>query len=345
MNFILMNKLGRGKCGIVYKIKEKNKYYALKINKIIDEDNKLNREIKFYNNFANKYPEYFVKLYSYYIDNKNIIYKQEDKHEDNLDFILDPKEYDKIVQEYILKHKSSNIYLYRIYDLVDFVLRDIIELLNKNELYSMLIQITNIINILHKNNYIHGDINIDNIGVLKTKNKYIKINNVNIPTFGYIYKLLDFDFVMHKNDIINEYEKNKFEDLLNNEYYNILNLFIKFYGSKGLHFNKFTLLKSWYFYGKITDQFYIDVKYDYLVQNNLIEINNNKDETNKDDEPKRYVQLYLYYLKNNDTLIPKSDIVYIINQNLNYNGIIEYLISKFENKFQKSINFIYTLLI
>jgi serine/threonine protein kinase len=330
-----MNKLGRGTSGVVYKIKEKNKYYALKISKIIDKDNKLYREINFYNNFAYKYPKYFVKLYSYYIDNKNIIYN----HEDNLDFNLDPKEYDKIVQEYLLKHKSSKIYLYRIYDLVDFVLRDIIELLNKNELYSMLIQITNIINILHKNNYIHGDINIDNIGVLKTKNKYIKINNVNIPTFGYIYKLLDFDFVMHKNDITNEYEKNKFEDLLNNEYYNILNLFIKFYGSKGLHFNKFTLLKSWYFYGKITDQFYIDVKYDYLVQNNLIEINN------KDDETKRYVKLYLYYLKNNDTLIPKSDIEYIINQKLNYNEIIEYLINKLVNKFQKSINFIYTVLI
>lgn len=330
MNFTVMNKLGRGTSGIVYKIKGKDKYYALKINKIIDEDNKLYREINFYNNFGYKYPEYFIKLYSYYIDNKNI-------QEDNLDFNFDPNEYDKIVQEYISKHKESNIYLYRIYDLVDFVLSDIIELLDKNELYSMLIQLTNIINILHKNNYIHGDINIDNIGVLKTKKEYIKINNVNIPTFGYIYKLLDFDLIIHKNDIKNEYEKNKFEELFDNEYYNILNLLIKFYGSKGIHFNKFSLLKSWYFYENNTDKFYINVKYDYLIQNNLIL-------TNKDELTNKYVQLYLYYLQNNDTLIPKSDIEYIINQNLNYNEIIEYLISKFENKFQKSINFMYTFL-
>ena len=69
-NYILNNVIGNGICGIVYSVfDENNKEYALKIEKItqdeqINKNLKIWREINFYNNIGNKYPDYFIKYYN-----------------------------------------------------------------------------------------------------------------------------------------------------------------------------------------------------------------------------------------------------------------------------------------
>ena len=75
----------------------------------------------------------------------------------------------------------------------------------------MIIQLTYTIKLLHLNDYIHGDIHMGNIGWIKTaKNKKIQILNQSIPTFGYIFKVIDYGMVIKKSDIKNQKEKKKF---------------------------------------------------------------------------------------------------------------------------------------
>ena len=70
-NYKIVKKIKSGGQGSVYKIKYKNTIYALKIEKILENEIKKNykstywREIEFVKTMATKYPDFFMKLYNY----------------------------------------------------------------------------------------------------------------------------------------------------------------------------------------------------------------------------------------------------------------------------------------
>jgi hypothetical protein len=187
--FIIVKELGYGMFGTVYMVRYKTKYYALKIEKIIKEniirDIKYPewREIEFSEKFGNQYPNQFIKLFAYDIIT-NCEHVQKYPHDGSN---LPPNRQQKI------KEKISSTYCIRkIYSLVDTTCKKIVNNLDLKQLYSMIIQTAYIIDLLNKNGYSHNDLHSENIGVKYTKKKYIKIYDKDIPTFGYIYKAIDY---------------------------------------------------------------------------------------------------------------------------------------------------------
>ena len=67
----IIEELGHGMFGTVYKIKYKDKYFAMKIEHILDEDKDKNivspiwRELDFSEKFAKKYRDQFMQMYYY----------------------------------------------------------------------------------------------------------------------------------------------------------------------------------------------------------------------------------------------------------------------------------------
>jgi serine/threonine protein kinase len=230
-NYKIIKELGHGMMGTVYliecieettktnkisktnKTNQKNKY-ALKIEHIEKKDLKPNnksetwREINFYNNLGNKYPEQFIHMIEY-----DFIEDCEHKQKYSFDLNL----FDKKVQNKIKNKASSNFCIRRVYDLVDGSLTQIIAKLEPEQIYSMIIQLSYSIKLLHQSNYIHGDLHIGNIGWIKTDKKFINSAGLKVKTFGYIYKLLDFGMVLSKSDISNKREERMFNESFENE--------------------------------------------------------------------------------------------------------------------------------
>jgi hypothetical protein len=214
INKFKINKiLGKGMYGTVYESIYKNKKYAYKIEHVLktDIDNKSSniwREIKFSEKFANEYPEQFITLFSYDIIN-NCKHKQ--NHIWNISF------FNKKLQDQFIKLSKSKYCIRKVYSMIDYTLGEIINSLSKQQIYSMIIQFSYIIYLLEKNKYIHGDIHQYNIGVVLTKKKYIKIFQYNVPTYGYLYKLIDFGRVLHKKNIVKRGNIKIYKNLYGNE--------------------------------------------------------------------------------------------------------------------------------
>lgn len=214
-NYKIIKELGHGMFGTVYLIlfskANTKKKYALKIEHVLNSDIKKNlkstvwREIEFCNNFASKYPEQFIQLIEY-----DFIDKCEHIQTYTFDFDRFPKQ----MQTKFNKLASSKYCIRKIFSLIDGTLDKIIDKLNVKQMYSMIIQYTYIIHLLHSNNYIHGDLHPGNIGYIQTNQQIkIKILNYNVPTFGYMYKAIDFGMVMNKNNISNKNDLIKYNDL------------------------------------------------------------------------------------------------------------------------------------
>lgn len=218
----IIKTLGYGMIGTVYKAEYKKNFYALKIEHVLETDIKYNpksavwREINFCMNFASKYPDQFTRLYKYdFIDNCT--------HKQKYSFPIDT--FPLRIQEDLIKRKNSNWCICKVFELVDSSLGSVINKLDSKQIYSMIIQLCWIIKLLESNGYIHGDIHSGNIGVVKTKSKYINIWNQQIPTNGYIFKLIDYGLVVHESDKLNIWEKNNVKFLFyNGEIISIINL-------------------------------------------------------------------------------------------------------------------------
>ena len=205
--------IGRGMYGTVYLSKYRQKFFAYKIEHILkkaiyNKKSSVWKEINFSLKFANNYKEQFMTLYDY-----DII----DNCEHKQDHIWDISFFNDKLQKEFTDLSNSNYCIRKIYSLVDNVLGEIINILNKEQIYSFIIQFSYIIYLLEKNNYIHGDIHQNNIGVIKTSKKYINIFNKKVPTFGYIYQLIDYGRILHKKDIISKIDKQLYENLYGNE--------------------------------------------------------------------------------------------------------------------------------
>lgn len=215
----IIKELGRGMFGTVYEIKKDNKYYAMKIEHILETDIKKDlkspqwREIDFITKMNSKYPDQFIKLYKYeFIEDCDHVQK----------YSVDLKEFGKYHRDKINKLAKSKYCIRKIYELVDGGVRDIINILDEKQRYSMLYQLAGIVNILEKNKYIHGDFHIGNIGYIKTDKKTIKVLNHTIPTFGYIFKAIDYGSVMHPSYKLSKKDKSYYKNTFGREFMTII---------------------------------------------------------------------------------------------------------------------------
>jgi serine/threonine protein kinase len=196
----IIKKIGNGAYGTTYKVEYNSKYYALKKQKILHSDTKKNlsskiwREIEFYK-WINKLnlddQIFFMKLYEYNIENSC-----------DLEQEINNKELNR-----------SKICLNLLVDLKDGVLQDLT--LSKQENNSLLIQMLYIIYLLRKSNWIHHDVHPGNIGykIVDTNTKIkLRINNkkFTIPTYGYIFSLIDYGYCSNKKFLKSSIEKKNY---------------------------------------------------------------------------------------------------------------------------------------
>lgn len=216
-NYAIIKELGYGMFADVFLIKNKtnNKKYALKVQHIEKKDLRPSKkssvwiEINFSINFANKYPSQYVKLWDYdFIDNCK----------SKIKIPFDINTFPINFQKKINRLNTSPYCIRKVYDLVDGDLHQLDGKLTKLQMYSLIIQLTYSIQLIHSNNYIHGDIHDRNVGWVKTaKNHKQKIDNYQIPTYGYQFKLIDYGMVMNKSDLVTKKEKKDFEKNYENE--------------------------------------------------------------------------------------------------------------------------------
>lgn len=208
----IINELGRGMNGTVYKCEWNNKFYALKIEKILEKDITKNinskpwREIEFSEIFGKLYPDQFMKIYNYDIVN-NCEHVQKYKH--SMSYVKNPEIYKEVAK--------STYCIRKIYELMDNTLENM--KLKNDEFYSMTAQILYGIHLMRKHGYRHADITIENIAAIKTNKKFIQINGYNVPTHGYLYKLIDYG---------SAYNVEHYKKLYGHKYYDVndTNMFI-----------------------------------------------------------------------------------------------------------------------
>jgi serine/threonine protein kinase len=122
---------------------------------------------------------------------------------------------------HVQKHEelnSSKYCLTYLYDLKDGDFESIFTNLNRNEYLSMIIQILYALYLMHSNYFFHNDINSKNICYKKTDLTHIKIFNYKVPTYGYIFSLIDFTTVSSTK--FNQDAKAKFKIMSNNLVFN-----------------------------------------------------------------------------------------------------------------------------
>lgn len=216
----IIKELGHGMYGTTYKIKENGKYYALKIEHILESDLKETlkspqwREIYFAKHMNKLYKDQFMKLYSY-----EIIEKCDHKQK----YTIDMKHIDKYFKNKFDKLAKSKYCIQKKYELIDGTIKEIISKLNEREKYSILAQLAGIVKIMEKHKYLHGDFHSGNMGYIKTNKKYVTILGNKIPTYGYIVKAIDYGSVLHKSFTLTANEKNDYKKRLNKEFISVMN--------------------------------------------------------------------------------------------------------------------------
>jgi serine/threonine protein kinase len=189
----VIKKLGAGMFGTVYLIEYDNKQYAIKIQKIREEEKIKNpifpiwRELLFYrdvNKMSREAQKFFTKLYEYKIID-NCKHKQ-----------IRPKDIPKIqkIQEDFKKMNASNICIILIIDykgsttLFDYLQTNI----STKKIYSILLQVCKIILLLSDMKYSHNDLKPANIMIHPTKDKTFEIMGNQIPHNGLQLVAIDY---------------------------------------------------------------------------------------------------------------------------------------------------------
>lgn len=201
-----MKKIGCGSEGSVYKFTHKNKIYALKISHQENKNKTFSssywREIFFANKMHKKYPKYFMKLHHYNIS----------KNDGTNYTMIDINDISPIKFRNYYKNLINNGYISKfVYDYVEYTLDKLLrkkKTFKKNNILSVIIQISYVAYLLRKNNFINIDMGPKNIGLNKTKQKYLEIFGKKIPTFGYQVILIDYGKILHKKYILTQDELN-----------------------------------------------------------------------------------------------------------------------------------------
>ena len=209
-DYKIIKNIGFGMRGTVYLVSHKDnpsEKYAMKIEHILESDIKKHndssvwKEIDFSRKFGNKHPDKFISLLNYdIIDNC--------KHVQQYPLKIDI--FNKKKQDEFKDLASSSYCMRKIYTLIDGVLKDIIKTLSHQQIYSMIVQIINILDLIHLNKYTYWDLNDTNIAYIKTDKEFIEIKGHKIPTFGYLYKIIDYGLVDHISNIKNTFDLKTF---------------------------------------------------------------------------------------------------------------------------------------
>ena len=213
----IIKKIGMGMFGTVFLVEDKQKQYAMKIQKILDIDMTENsispiyREIEFNENIGSIYPEQFIQLYKYeYEENCKHIQEYTKQLKGIEKIILETSGIFK--QNFINLKKSTNCVKFY-YELMDGNLEEILSTLSHKQILSMFIQVIYFISILKKYGYLHNDTHLGNILYKKVSNrKEIMINNHSIPTYGYIYKCADYGLLLNKKYKMKPTEKKQYKN-------------------------------------------------------------------------------------------------------------------------------------
>uniref|UniRef100_A0A6C0IUL8 Protein kinase domain-containing protein n=1 Tax=viral metagenome TaxID=1070528 RepID=A0A6C0IUL8_9ZZZZ len=185
----ILEEINSGAFGTVFLVKKNKKKYALKIEKILKTEAKVPKgspiwnENDFCKKIANRYPTHFMKLYTYDIITDCTHKQKRVKYFDQLD---------KDTQKDINRRQKSTVCVRRIYSLISGDLENNAVRMCKHAIIMCVIQVLNAINIMHSNGYVHQDIHNGNIGYIETTKKYLLIGGSRIPTYGKIYKLIDY---------------------------------------------------------------------------------------------------------------------------------------------------------
>jgi len=219
MKYKILEIIAEGNMAIIYKIKIKDNIYALRKEQILKKDVKLfknnNKEIThnlldrkiwrsiYFATTMNIYDNYFMKLYKYKIIS-------------NCDFIHTYR----YTTEYIDKLAKSKYCIESIYDLKESCLHDIIYTIPDNKIYSFIIQIRYALYLMSKHGFYHQDIHYRNICYKKTHIEFLYLPEfkLNIPTFGYIYSIIDYDDIYSDKFKLTKSEKKLTYDQLQYKY-------------------------------------------------------------------------------------------------------------------------------
>ena len=192
-----------------YKIKIGNKYYGLRREKIFEEDAikyDFKEETLLENTESNHLPENLYRI----IYNNLTLYKINKIHFVKLyDYRINKCKFKQQITTSIMncpdglerhnKLMDSEYCFDMLVDLKDGDLLDILYKMTQNQLYSMIIQCLYGLYLMSYNGFYHFDLNNKNFLYQKTNKKSIKIFNLNIPTFGFIWSIIDFGKVLHIN--------------------------------------------------------------------------------------------------------------------------------------------------
>ncbi len=281
-DYKIIKKLGYGMKGTVYLVSDKNQpdnKYAMKIEHILESDIKKDnkssvwKEIYFSEKFGNKYPDQFISLLNYdIIDNCKHIQKYPLK----LDI------FNKKKQDEFKELAASNYCMRKIYTLIDGVLKDIIKTLSHQQIYSMIVQVVNILDLVHLNKYTYWDLNDTNIAYIKTDKEFIDIKGHKIPTFGYLYKIIDYGLVDHISNIHNKFDLKTFNSRIINDSKKIIEslyesrkiwLYMSKYNIPSLDFKDSYILflktNDYKYIKTITNDKYLQMKLFYIINPKL----------------------------------------------------------------------------
>jgi serine/threonine protein kinase len=189
-NIKIIKKLGAGMIGTVYLIEYENEKYAMKVQKILEDEKIMNikytiwREILFYNDVNKMSPEaqkFFCKLYGFKII-------EDCKHKQIRSKVI------PALISVLNKMNKSNICIVLIIDykgtttLYDFLGKK----LSKNQIYSILLQVYKIILLLSDLKYSHNDLHPGNIMIQATNDKTFEIMGYHIPYNGLQLVAIDY---------------------------------------------------------------------------------------------------------------------------------------------------------
>jgi hypothetical protein len=336
----IIKELGHGMFGTVYLVSHNNIKYAYKIEHILqkeytnyknNKDCDIKNEIDFSIKFANNYPNQFIQL-------KDYDFIKKCKHKQRYSMKLTKKTFGKETVSSFKNIAKSSYCCRKIYTLVDTSLDKLkdFDKFNHKQLYSMLIQLYYSIYLMHNNGYVHSDFHIGNIGIVNTTEKYINILNKQIPTYGRIYKILDYGIILNETN----YKKTKqLKQIYENAQLTQIRMLRTF---KNLLFFEKSLIKTQNFITKnLNKNDFIDTEIAYENFKKLDEYKIISKYTN--DSIIQFFLLNLLYpelykqicfnkkIKQNlqpKLTLPLEDILFIIKSDTNLKQIIHYFIDK-----------------